>query len=74
LPGGPWRIRSGDGAVDLTFAPEGQRAQDTNVLGLLTSRYVQPFGSFSGRIALPGLAPLELEKVPGVTEDHFARW
>jgi hypothetical protein len=69
-----WRITSADRAVDLTFAPEGQRSQDTDVLGLLTSRYVQPFGVFSGNVSLPGGERLVLDAVPGVTEEHFARW
>lgn len=65
-PEGPWKIH-GDG-VELTFQPEGARAQDID-LKLISSKYVQPYGVFSGRVL--GVA---VEGAPGVTEDHFARW
>lgn len=64
----PWGIASDDGAVDLEFAPEGLRRQDMNV-GVAASRYVQPVGTFSGRVA-----GLVLDGLAGVTEDHLARW
>jgi hypothetical protein len=67
-PMAPWRISDEAGAVDLAFRPEGMRRQDTN-LGLARSRYVQPVGTFSGRIG-----PVEVEDLAGVTEDHTARW
>ena len=63
-----WRIRSEDGRVDLVFQPEGYRAQTVD-LKLILSRYIQPFGAFSGR-----LHGVQLEALPGVTEDHTARW
>jgi hypothetical protein len=65
---GPWRVRSANGRVDLTFRPEGFRAQAID-LKLISSRYLQPFGTFSGRV--DGVA---VEGLPGVTEDHAARW
>jgi len=67
-PMGTWRLRSTDGEVDLSFQPEGYRAQDVD-LKLIRSRYLQPFGTFSGR--LHGVA---VEGLAGVTEDHAARW
>ena len=67
-PLGPWRLRTEDGRVDLAFQAEGCRSQDVN-LALIRSRYVQPFGVFSG--SLCGIA---VEGLPGVTEDHEARW
>ena len=63
-----WRIRSEDGAVELTFQPEGYRAQTVDLM-LIMSKYVQPFGTFSGR-----LGGVEVTSLPGVTEDHAARW
>jgi hypothetical protein len=65
---GPWQIRSTDGRVDLTFRPEGFRAQNID-LKLISSRYLQPFGTFSGR-----LDGVTVEGLPGVAEDHAARW
>ena len=67
-PMGPWRMQSADGSVDLAFRPEGYRAQDID-LKLIRSRYLQPFGVFSGR-----LRSIAVEDLPGVTEDHAARW
>ncbi|HEY2031119.1 MAG TPA: DUF2804 domain-containing protein [Myxococcales bacterium] len=62
----PWRIRGE--SVDLTFKPEGVRTKSVD-LKFVSSRYVQPFGTFEGRVlgaAVEGLA--------GLTEDHVARW
>ncbi|HEY6909402.1 MAG TPA: DUF2804 domain-containing protein [Myxococcales bacterium] len=67
-PMGPWRVRSRDGRVDLSFQPEGYRAQAVD-LKLILSRYLQPFGTFSG--VLDGV---RIDALPGVTEDHTARW
>ncbi len=67
-PLSPWRIRSEGGALDLTFTPEGHRAQTVD-LKLISSRYLQPFGTFSGNID-----GVEISSLPGVTEDHAARW
>lgn len=65
---GPWRVQSADGRVDLAFHAEGQRSQTVD-LKLIRSRYLQPFGTFAG--TLDGIA---VEALPGVTEDHEARW
>jgi hypothetical protein len=67
-PDGPWRVQSADGRVDLSFQPEGYRAQTID-LKLILSRYLQPFGTFSG--ILNGIA---VDALPGVAEDHTARW
>ena len=67
-PASPWHIRSEDGRVDLVFHPEGYRAQTIDLM-VISSRYVQPFGTFSGR-----LHDVEVHSLPGVAEDHTARW
>ena len=67
-PLSPWRIRSEDGRVDLVFQPEGYRAQTID-LKLILSRYLQPFGTFSGQ-----LHGVQVDGLAGVTEDHAARW
>jgi len=72
-PEAPWRIRGNDSALDLVFTPEGRRAQTID-LGLVASRYVQPFGTFRGHLTGVAGERIELEDVPGVTEDHAARW
>ena len=67
-PLSPWRIRSEDGSVDLVFQPEGYRAQTID-LKLILSKYLQPFGTFSGR-----LHGVQVDGLAGVAEDHAARW
>ncbi len=69
----PWLIRSDDGTVDLEFIPEGQRAQKVWT-PLMASAYVQPFGSFRGRIRTPRGEVIALDEIAGVTEDHSATW
>lgn len=68
----PWRIRSQNGAIDLTFQPEGERRQDKNLV-VAVSRYVQPFGVFSGTVRL-GTTEVPVANLVGVAEDHAARW
>lgn len=65
-PLGPWRIRAE--GIDLTFTPEGLRREDKD-LGFAKSRFVQAIGSFRGRAC-----GREIRDLPGVTEDHEARW
>lgn len=72
-PLSPWRIRSEDGSLDLTFQPEGHRAQSVD-LKVVVSRYLQPFGVFSGHVTTAAGERVEVDALPGVTEDHTARW
>ena len=69
----PWTIRSADGAVDLVFTPRGQRAENVN-LGFVSSRYRQPFGSFTGQLRDARGRTVRIAAMPGVTEDHGAVW
>ena len=71
-PRAPWSLRGA--GLELEFTGEGQRAQDTNVLGLLASRYVQPFGSFRGYVTAPDGERVAVERLSGVTEEHSATW
>ena len=69
----PWSVRSADGAVDLRFQPRGERTEDANYL-LLSSRYRQPFGTFSGQLRDARGRTVEVAGLPGVTEEHDALW
>ncbi len=70
----PWRVRTDDGLLDLTFTPEGLR-QHGRDLGFAASHYVQPVGRFSGWVrATATAAPREVQDLLGVTEDHRSRW
>lgn len=69
-----WHISTVDGLLDLHFHPEGLRAENKNLL-IAVSRYVQPIGTFKGWVrANPDAPKREVDKLVGVTEDHFSRW
>jgi hypothetical protein len=72
-PRSPWRVRTECGAVDLRFVPRDFHREDRRVL-LVRARFVQAVGRFSGRVTLPGRAPIEIEDVLGVTEDQDTLW
>jgi hypothetical protein len=70
----PWRIYTDDGLLDLQFEPEGCRSENKNLL-IAASRYVQPIGTFSGWVkSAKDATPRRVERLAGVTEDHFSRW
>ncbi|MCP1289538.1 DUF2804 domain-containing protein [Chromobacterium sp. S0633] len=69
-----WRMRSDNGLLDLSFAPEGARREDKNLL-IAASRYVQPIGRFNGQIRDPDDGAVHVvDDLLGVTEDHLSRW
>ena len=69
----PWRVCTADESVDLRFEP-GAIHQEHKNLGVITSRFIQPVGCFSGTIRIPGRAPLTLARVLGVVEDQDVLW
>ncbi len=75
LPASPgsetWHVRGA--GIDLAFTPLGARQQNVN-LGLVRSRFVQPYGHFAGTVTLPGGEELVLPPAFGVVEDHLAVW
>lgn len=72
-PLAPWRVRTGDDAANLEFAPQAMHREDRR-LGVISSRFAQVAGHFHGTLALPGRPPLELDGVPGVVEDQDMLW
>lgn len=72
-PGDPWQVRTADEIVDLRFEPGGIHQEHKN-LGVITSRFIQPVGCFSGTIRVPGRAPLVLSRALGVVEDQDVLW
>ncbi|GLE07263.1 hypothetical protein PINS_up017323 [Pythium insidiosum] len=80
----PWHVRSmaaaaGSGnAVDLTFTPVGGSREDHTHLVVAESDFVQPFGTFRGRVTLHADAEtridVDVENAFGVVEDHYAVW
>jgi hypothetical protein len=67
-PTAPWRVTTADGGVDLSLRVEALREEEVD-LGFAASRFVQPIGAYSGRIG-----DYEVRDLPGVAEDHVARW
>lgn len=68
----PWRITTTDGAVDLTFLPQGERCEDIR-LGVVRSSFHQPYGTFHGTVRI-GDEEVVIEELFGVCEDHRATW
>jgi len=71
-PMSPWRVTTGDGALDLRFTPEGLHAERLN-LWLLATNFRQVFGRFDGELRLPGRSARRIDGLYGFC-DHFARW
>lgn len=68
----PWRLSTEDGAVDITFHPEGERSENLR-LGVIRSVFHQPYGTFSGELRHGGQT-VHVERMYGVCEDHDALW
>ena len=68
-----WHMRTDDGAVDLTFKPQGQRMERIR-LGPVVSSYVQPFGLFSGKLRDAQGVVHSVEDMFGIAEDHVVTW
>jgi len=72
-PNQPWRFTTADAALKLSFQPQQVRQEKLN-LGVLASNFRQYCGYYSGTVTLQTGEILELNQVPGLAEDHFARW
>ena len=68
----PWHLETTDGAAKLRFVPGGERCEDLN-LGLVVSRFHQPWGRFEGQLRVAG-ETIQVDDLFGVCEDHDARW
>ncbi len=72
-PEKPWRVTSSDGRLDLTFHPEGKRAEKINAL-FMASNFKQMFGLFNGIFIDNKGLKIHLKNIPGFMEDHYAKW
>ena len=68
---GPWRMMTRDGVVQLEFTPHGVR-RETLDRWLVRTHFVQPFGSFSGKITTDGI--IQRLRGTGVVEEHDSLW
>lgn len=71
-PLAPWQVASADGALALTFRPAGVH-REARALLLVSTRFAQVAGTFEGQLPGPS-GPLRVAGLPGVVEDHWARW
>lgn len=74
----PWRLRTTQSdRVSLTFTPVFSRRQDTNYF-VIRMMLDQVMGHFSGHITVDHAdgerEVILLDRLPGIAEDHFARW
>lgn len=70
----PWRLSTRCGSLDLSFSSMGLRQERVNALVLATD-FKQPFGHFSGSFRPSAdSAPITLDRQPGFTEEHYAKW
>ncbi|MCD4685361.1 MAG: DUF2804 domain-containing protein, partial [Anaerolineae bacterium] len=69
----PWHITTTDGRVDLTFTPEGERAEEINIAGVVRSNFHQPFGTFRGTVLDDAGIAHHIDEAFGVTEHHMLK-
>ena len=69
----PWKITSGDGAVDLDFYPIIDRKACTDVL-ILKSDQHQVFGKFSGAVMAKNGKKVEVKNMLGFAEKVTNKW
>lgn len=72
-PLSPWRVTTAGGEVDLRFDPGAVHAE-AHDYGLVRSKFIQPAGSYTGTIRVPGRDPVILDRVLGVVEDQDVLW
>lgn len=70
----PWAMKTRDGAVDLSFTPEGRRVQKINIAGLIRSDFRQPFGLYNGRFTDGWGVVHPIDNVFGLAEEHVTRY
>ena len=68
----PWRVRSSDDALDLTFQPRAVHAEARN-LYVVRSHFVQPVGTYEGTVRVGGKT-YTLATALGVSEDQDVVW
>jgi hypothetical protein len=70
----PWKFRSANGDIDLTFTPLIDRAGGANLLFLVSNQH-QCFGTFKGTFRVEGGAKvISIVDLPGFAEKVFNRW
>lgn len=70
----PWSVSSvRSDRVRLSFTPIYSRTQQTQLV-LVRMKLAQVFGHYSGQITSETGEVLTIDRLPGIAENHFARW
>lgn len=69
----PWRIKTTDGILDLSFVPLGERSQDLNA-GIIRSDFHQPFGLYQGAFSDGRSVQYSMKDLFGLAEHHVTRY
>ena len=70
----PWTMRTTESPrVDLRFTPSFSRAQDTNLVAI-RMKLAQVMGNFSGTVISESGETIRINDLPGIAENHLARW
>ncbi|MGI5308599.1 DUF2804 domain-containing protein [Rheinheimera sp. WS51] len=72
-PDAEWLIHSADKRIQLVFTPKKARQEKLN-LGIVASNFRQYCGFFNGSIISEQGEKIVINQVPGLAENHFARW
>ena len=71
----PWKMKTTDGKLVLSFIPQGERAQKTNIAGgLILSDFHQPFGLYNGRFTENESGSHPIQDFFGLAEHHVTRY
>lgn len=70
----PWKIKTMDGKLDLSFVPEGERAQKINTAGMIRSDFHQPFGLYNGSFKEDRGMIRPIKDLFGLAEHHLTRY
>jgi hypothetical protein len=69
----PWRVRSSDGAMDLTLVPVHDRHERTNAVVLCTEVH-QVFGHWTGTVPDGAGGTVAVDRLLGFAEESRSRW
>lgn len=70
----PWKVRTEDGLIDLTFSPKGAHKESMNLV-IIKSQLSQIFGLYDGIIRDPiSHKELTISNLPGICENQYAKW
>lgn len=69
----PWRYRTEDGRLDVTFTPSLRRHDATNFI-VLKNTQNQIFGHYDGKAELDDGTIIDIEALPGFAEHFVNKW